>query len=1364
MYSNHCHTGKSNASRGFPDSSIKLEDMVLRAKELGLSGLSITDHETVGGFIEAKNLEKKHDFPVICGNEIYLVSDGQYEALKNDYKDGMYFPHFILIAKDKIGAFQLIQLSTIAWTNNSFMSRGLMRTPTKMSDIEKVIGDNKGHIIATSACLGGSIPRWILSKKDNPERMELLDNAIENLINWCQDIFGKDSFYLECQPAIETQIDQLYVNDEIKKLSKKYNVPYTIATDAHYLKKELLAIHGKFLNSKETDDREVESFYRTAYLMSEDEVREYFSPYWSEEDIKLGINNTIKIGESCERYDFNRKQVVPEVEFEKDWKINLDYTLFPIDKEYIQKTLNSEHMPDRYLMYKLQQGIEKFIPQDEYEATFEKIEEELNEIWHISEQLNDRLGNYFITMSKIIEIMWDRNGGDSLVGVGRGSGVASILDYLLEITQVNPIKMPVELPFYRFMAKERAELPDLDIDTQSNRRAQIFNAVKRYFEGLGGDVVNCCTYGKYGSKSAIKTAGRGLGLSSDDCNAIASLIPSIRGFTLSIDECYYGNEEKGLEPITQFVNTVNKHEGLLETAKMIEGVYTSRGVHASGVFITNTEFTNFSAKMVSPKGIITSQWDLHESEQAGLLKYDFLTVSALDKIRLTLEHLIANGYIEKESTLKETYLKHFNTNELDYDYPEAWAKIHNNEVSDLFQFDSLVAMDAVSKIKPSSLIELMQTNSLMRLQQQEGATETPVETYRRFKNDMSEWDRELDDWKVPQNERVFIKQVLDVFKGVADTQESMMSLVRHQNISDFDVKESHMIRKSVAKKSPKDLAICKDLFYSKGKGKVSQATLDYLWNVQIMRQASYAFSILHTLAYTFIALIELTLYTKYPSIYWNCACLTVNAEAIDENEFDVDDEEEDIWQSNSNIDDEEEKEDEEETTQVVKSKSTDYGKVASAIAKMQTRGVNIVLPDINEANLSFYPDEKNDRIIFGLKGLVGINDQMVKDIIDNRPYNSLVDFHNKLTLITREITNKTGKTQNKALVPMGKVYNLIKAGCFDSIENISRVETMRNYINMTNPPKTNMTLANINKIVEYGIVPEELSLEVRYHRFKSFISNKKNIVKDDEKTKSKKWYQIKGDNDSITAMSTLFFEEHFISELKEDVDYYYNENGNVVILSGADTCGFDKLIKEKTTSLRNWLNSEDCINRFNDITFRELWGKQVGSDCISKWEMESVGFYYNEHELKHIDKEKYSIVNYFDLPNDPPIIGYTEWKDFKYPKYEIHRICGTVVGRDKTKHLITLLTPEGSVNVKFDSGSFSHYDKQISYLGNDGKKVTLENSWFRRGNKLLICGYKLNDRFKPKKYRDSPWTHTVMLIEDIKESGDILIKQERSRV
>jgi len=371
-----------------------------------------------------------------------------------------------------------------------------------------------------------------------------------------------------------------------------------------------------------------------------------------------------------------------------------------------------------------------------------------------------------------------------------------------------------------------------------------------------------------------------------------------------------------------------------------------------------------------------------------------------------------------------------------------------------------------------------------------------------------------------------------------------------------------------------------------------------------------------------------------------------------------------------------------------------------------------------------------------------------------------------MTLAKKEIVESTGKTKQKSLVPSGKVITLIKSGAFDEIENKSRQEILKHYLLMINPPKSKLIMSNLETIINMGIVPDELSIQVRILRFKKFILDKKYIVELDTKTKSKAWYNLKRDNESLSIITESFFEEHFITSMEESIDYRYENDGSISIFTGASSCAFDKLVDEKTKSFKDWVNSSDCLDRYNQIMFEEEWNKATDqSSNISKWEMDSVGFYYNEHELKNINQEYYGVVNYFELSDDPKIIGYNEWKGVSFPKYEITRICGTVVSRDKTKHIVTLLTPEGAVPVKYQSGQFSHYDKQVSYLDSDGSKVTLENGWFKRGNKLLICGYRINGRFKPKKYRDTIWQNTTVLIEDIEqETGKLTIKSERSRV
>ena len=459
MFSLHNHTDYSNASRSFADCSHTLNDLVVRAKNLGINGIAITDHEITSSYVKAEKLSRELDFPIIMGNEIYLLKDEDDKAFREDGRNAFY-PHFILLALDKIGVQQIWKLSKSAW-ENWYYNKGLMRTPTVMSKVEEVVGQDKGHIVASTACLGGFIGRTILKIRETKDEQEVvrLKKEIVKFINWGKSVFGEDNFYLECQPASEEQLDQIYVNDFIKNISKGMGVPYIITTDSHYLRKEDLPLHSAFLNAKEDegDEREVESFYKTAYLMSEEEVKEYFikNNGWTDSEFQIAVDNTEKIGEKWKKYSLYHKPIIPKRDIPKDFKCSPMF--FPNNMEYINKCLNSEYEQDRFLMYLLEQAIKERIPKEDYQETFERIELELTEIWLVSESIEDRMSAYFNTMNKNIEICWQE--ANAICGVGRGSGVSSIIDYLLDITQINPLKMPVDMPFWRFMDRSRPELP-----------------------------------------------------------------------------------------------------------------------------------------------------------------------------------------------------------------------------------------------------------------------------------------------------------------------------------------------------------------------------------------------------------------------------------------------------------------------------------------------------------------------------------------------------------------------------------------------------------------------------------------------------------------------------------------------------------------------------------------------------------------------------------------------------------------------------------------------------------------------------------------------------------------------------------------
>lgn len=832
------------------------------------------------------------------------------------------------------------------------------------------------------------------------------------------------------------------------------------------------------------------------------------------------------------------------------------------------------------------------------------------------------------------------------------------------------------------------------------------DSIRNYYESDGGTVLNCATFTTIGSKAAIQTAGRGLKYDVVEMMAISAMIPVERGFTWSISDCYFGNKKKDRKPIKEFITEINKYDDLLELSLMIEGLISNRSIHASGVFIFNDKFTDYNAIMKSPDGTLTSQFDLHDSEAMGLIKYDFLLTDAMSKIRLTLDLLVRDKYIEKQPTLRETYMSVLDPHKLPYNIPEIWNYIANNEVTDLFQFNTPIAMQTVSKIKPTSLVELAQANSLMRLMPK-GLPEAPIDTYVRFKNDIREWYKELEDWKIPHEYIPVFEEIMLQYKGVLDTQEGIMIASKHPSLTNFTTGEANMLRKAVAKKDPVVMAKVEKLFYEKGAANNCPVeVLDYIWKVQIHRQLMYSFSILHTIAYTFIALQELVLFHYNPSIYWQTACMTVNAGAI---ESDTDVEE--------------------------RSKSTNYGKIAKAIGEIQTTGVKVVPPYINNAGFSFEPNVENNEIVFSLKGINGIGDDVAHAIIENAPYSSFGDFYERMVL-----TGIIGTT---------KVITLIKAGCFDKVEKeLSRTQLMALFIRVISEPKKKLTTANLQFILEYGLLPQELGIYSYYYLFKKQVFNNKKFFCNDDTYKTKKWYLM-------NEKEQRFFEEHFMPAMEEDVHYKYESNGMIVCDKE-----FDKVLKVKNRVLYDWLETQEALDRVNETLFYLKWN-QYCQGSISKWEMDSLSFYSHDHELKHVNHELYGIRDYNELPKTPQVIGAYYRKGIQFNKYQIDRIAGTVLDRDKTKKTVTLLTTTGVVTLKFNDGQFNFYDKSISKEIN-GKKTVIEKGWFNRGTLLTVTGYRFGETFRVKKNNDTVYQHSVQKILVVNEDGTIVTQGERA--
>ena len=216
----------------------------------------------------------------------------------------------------------------------------------------------------------------------------------------------------------------------------------------------------------------------------------------------------------------------------------------------------------------------------------------------------------------------------------------------------------------------------------------------------------------------------------------------------------------------------------------------------------------------------------------------------------------------------------------------------------------------------------------------------------------------------------------------------------------------------------------------------------------------------------------------------------------------------------------------------------------------------------------------------------------------------------------------------------------------------------------------------------------------------------------------------------------------------EGKDYEYDEQGFIIVKRGSIDREFKKLTQDFKEKV---LDNPKNLIAVNNKRFEDTWDNLIEGG-ISKWEMDSLSFYYTKHELADVDFDKYLISDFDELPETPEVQEYRMFRDKEIPRFKLTRICGTVLDKNKNKHMITLLTPSGVVNVKFYKGQFGFYDQQLSEVNEDGTKTVLEKSWFSRGNKLLVTGYRRDDQFVPKKYKDSAYKHSLQLIKEINGS------------
>lgn len=442
--------------------------------------------------------------------------------------------------------------------------------------------------------------------------------------------------------------------------------------------------------------------------------------------------------------------------------------------------------------------------------------------------------------------------------------------------------------------------------------------------------------------------------------------------------------------------------------------------------------------------------------------------------------------------------------------------------------------------------------------------------------------------------------------------------------------------------------------------------------------------------------------THWNPIYWNTACLIINSGS---EENDIEDEDED-------------------DTTVTKEKQTDYAKIAKALGEILSRGIKVSLVDINKSDFSFKPDAENNEILFGMKALSYINAEHIEKIKSGRPYKTFKDFLIRCPL------------------PKRPMFSLIKSGAFDKLEeswaqklNIDpRILIMTYYISTIYGQKDKITLQNYNSLLKNDLIPAEMDQYKALHSFNKYLKDYKRVG------------------------------EYFVFD--ENCERYYNANFDTDKIEVVNGCicirrkEWDKIYQKTMDGLRDWVknNQQPLLNNLNLINFKECWNKYADG-TVSAWEMDSLCFYYHDHELADINANRYGIVNFSELPQQPEVDYYFKRNGKKLPVYTIHKIAGTVLGKNDTRSSISLLTTDGVVSVKFTKEYYAMFKKRISEPAPDGTKTVKEESWFTRGTKLLIQGYRKDDTFIGKTYKNTPG-HQLYKITEV-NGKNIQITHER---
>ena len=761
----------------------KIDELINAAKNQGMKALALTDHGVMYGAIEFYKKAKAAGIKPIIGVEAYMARHGRHNKRpKIDEKPY----HLTLLAKNDKGYKNLIKLTTIAHLEGFYY---------KPRIDNEVLKKYSAGLIVLSGCCRGQIPQLIVNNQ--------LDKAKEIILKY-KDIFGPKNFYLEIQehPGVP---EQKIINKTLFKLSKKYNVPLVATADVHYIEPEdagtqdiLLCIQTK--KKKQDKDR----------LCMLDDDYSFRSPEKMAQDFKKhpeALENTQKIAQACNL----------EIELGRS---KLPYFPLPKNKtadEYLQK-LCEEKISNRY-------------PKQTKEI-LDRLKLELSVIKKTG------FASYFLIVQDFVN--WAKKNG-IVTGPGRGSAPGSIVSYILNITNIDPLKY--DLLFERFMTGGRIAPPDIDLDFTDTRRDEVIRYVENKYNR--DHVAQIITFGTMAARAAIRDVGRVLDYPYTFCDKLAKMIP----FNTTLNKALKISPELNL-----FYQENKDAYKIINTAKKLEGVIRHASKHACGVVITPESLDQYVPVQYDTSGqekAIITQYEMYSVEDLGLLKMDFLGLKNLTVIEKALK------------IIKRTQGKDIDINSIPLDNKKTFKLLQKAETKGVFQMESDGVRRYLKQLKPTELEDIIVMVSLYR----PGPMEL-IPDYIAGKHGK----------RKPTYLHPKLKPILEKTYGVAVFQEQVLQIAR--DLAGFTLPEADVLRKAVGKKIKKLLQEQKQKFISGCiKNSIPEQTAKKIFGF-IEPFAGYAFNRSHGACYAIIAYQTAYLKANYP-VEFMAALLTSDQNDID---------------------------------------------------------------------------------------------------------------------------------------------------------------------------------------------------------------------------------------------------------------------------------------------------------------------------------------------------------------------------------------------------------------------------------------------------------------------------------------------------